>query len=134
MVFGAWLHRIPVVSYESDLTPGLANKICKPFVKKIATTFPECAEALGKKAIGKGVVGEIDDMEVIKVPKSRFPEGVNFMIVHKSAACMPIKIEETKIHQDPPGISGNLLEGRQYYDCFVFDKLKHGIYVDKTTA
>lgn len=50
VVFGAWLHRIPVVSHESDLTPGLANKMCKPFVKKIATTFPECAEALGKKA------------------------------------------------------------------------------------
>lgn len=91
-------------------------------------------EALGKKAIGKGVVGEIDDMQVVKVPKSRMPEGVNFMIVHKSSACMPIKIEETKIHQDPPGISGNLLEGRQYYDCFVFEKRKMGIYVDKTTA
>ena len=54
VVFGAWLHRIPVVSHESDLTPGLANMICKPFVKKIATTFPECAEALGKKAEAVG--------------------------------------------------------------------------------
>ena len=50
VVFGAWLHRIPVVCHESDLTPGLANKLCKPFVKKVATTFPECAEALGGKA------------------------------------------------------------------------------------
>ncbi|MBQ3485210.1 MAG: undecaprenyldiphospho-muramoylpentapeptide beta-N-acetylglucosaminyltransferase [Clostridia bacterium] len=50
VVFGAWLHRIPVVCHESDLTPGLANKLCKPFVKKVATTFPECAEALGDKA------------------------------------------------------------------------------------
>jgi hypothetical protein len=91
-------------------------------------------EALGKKAIGKGVVGEIDDMEVVKVPKSRFPEGVNFMIVHKSAACMPIKIDDTKIHQDPPGISGNLLEGRQSYDCFVYEKRAKGIYVDKTNG
>lgn len=50
VVFGAWLHRIPVVCHESDLTPGLANKLCKPFAKKIATTFPECAAALGSKA------------------------------------------------------------------------------------
>ena len=50
VVFGAWLHRIPVLCHESDLTPGLANKLCKPFARKIATTFPECAEALGKKA------------------------------------------------------------------------------------
>lgn len=91
-------------------------------------------EALGKKALAAGSMGEFDGMEVVKVPSSRFPAGVNFMIVHRSAACMPMKIKKTKIHQDPPGINGNLMEGRQYYDCFVFDKLKHGIYVDKTTA
>lgn len=50
VVFGAWLHRIPVLCHESDLTPGLANKLCKPFAKRFATTFPECAEALGRKA------------------------------------------------------------------------------------
>ena len=47
VVFGAWLHRIPVLCHESDLTPGLANKLCKPFATRFATTFPECAEALG---------------------------------------------------------------------------------------
>ncbi len=50
VVFGAWLHRVPVVCHESDLTPGLANRLCKPFAKMIATTFPECAKALGPKA------------------------------------------------------------------------------------
>ena len=50
VVFGAWLHGIPVVCHESDLTPGLANKLCKPFARRIATTFPECAQALGPKA------------------------------------------------------------------------------------
>lgn len=50
VVFGAWLHHIPVVCHESDLTPGLANKLCRPFARKFATTFPECAAALGSKA------------------------------------------------------------------------------------
>ena len=50
VVIGAWVHRIPVISHESDLTPGLANRISKPFVKKLVTTFPECAQALGPKA------------------------------------------------------------------------------------
>lgn len=50
VVFGAWTHRIPVVCHESDLTPGLANRLCKPFARRIATTFPECAAALGPKA------------------------------------------------------------------------------------
>ncbi|MCQ2457445.1 MAG: undecaprenyldiphospho-muramoylpentapeptide beta-N-acetylglucosaminyltransferase [Clostridia bacterium] len=50
VVFGAWVRGIPVLCHESDLTPGLANKLCKPFAKRFATTFPECAEALGSKA------------------------------------------------------------------------------------
>lgn len=50
VVVGAWLHRVPVVCHESDLTPGLANKLCKPFAGRFATTFPECAAALGQKA------------------------------------------------------------------------------------
>ncbi len=54
VVFGAWLHRIPVVCHESDLTPGLANKLCTPFARKVATTFPECAAALGEKAEAVG--------------------------------------------------------------------------------
>lgn len=54
VVFGAWKHGVPVLCHESDLTPGLANKICARFAKRIATTFPECAKALGDKAIMTG--------------------------------------------------------------------------------
>ena len=31
VVIAAWLNRIPVVLHESDLTPGLANRLCLPF-------------------------------------------------------------------------------------------------------
>lgn len=50
VVVGAWLNRVPVVCHESDLTPGLANRISSRFARRIATTFPECAKALGEKA------------------------------------------------------------------------------------
>lgn len=43
VVVGAWLNRIPVIMHESDITPGLANRLSFPFVKKICVTFPECA-------------------------------------------------------------------------------------------
>ena len=36
VVVGAWLNRIPVVAHESDMSPGLANRLCFPFVNKIA--------------------------------------------------------------------------------------------------
>ncbi|WP_010597739.1 glycosyltransferase [Rickettsiella massiliensis] len=35
VVIGAWLNRIPVVVHESDLSPGLANRLSFPFAKKI---------------------------------------------------------------------------------------------------
>ena len=54
VVIGAWLNHVPTLCHESDLTPGLANKICAKFAQRIATTFPECAEALGKKAVFTG--------------------------------------------------------------------------------
>lgn len=54
VVAAAWLRRIPVLAHESDLTPGLANRISAVFAKKVAATFPECARALGKKGIHTG--------------------------------------------------------------------------------
>lgn len=44
IVVGAWLNRIPVVAHESDLTPGLANRLSFPFAKQICVTFPEGAK------------------------------------------------------------------------------------------
>lgn len=89
---------------------------------------------LGKEALAKGVVGQYDNMQVIKVPATRWPANVNFMIVHKNAATAPVKMSETKLHQDPPGISGHLLEGREYYDCFVFSPRACGVYIQVNTA
>ena len=54
VVVGAWLNRVPTLCHESDLTPGLANRICAKFASRIATTFPECAERLGEKAVFTG--------------------------------------------------------------------------------
>jgi UDP-N-acetylglucosamine--N-acetylmuramyl-(pentapeptide) pyrophosphoryl-undecaprenol N-acetylglucosamine transferase len=54
VVVGAWLHKVPVVCHESDLPPGLANKICSKFARRVATTFPECAKALGAKGVFTG--------------------------------------------------------------------------------
>jgi UDP-N-acetylglucosamine--N-acetylmuramyl-(pentapeptide) pyrophosphoryl-undecaprenol N-acetylglucosamine transferase len=54
VVVGAWLMRVPTVCHESDITPGLANRISSVFVDRVATTFAECAAALGKKATMTG--------------------------------------------------------------------------------
>lgn len=49
---GAFLNRVPFVAHESDMTPGLANKLAMPFAKAVCTTFPEAVKYIKG---GKGV-------------------------------------------------------------------------------
>jgi len=46
VVWAAWLFRRPVVIHESDITPGLANRLSIPFAKAICYSFPETARHL----------------------------------------------------------------------------------------
>ena len=55
VVVGGWLNRIPVVAHESDLSPGLANLLSYPFVKKICITFADTGVKLpGAKVVQTG--------------------------------------------------------------------------------
>lgn len=76
----------------------------------------------------RGVIANLDGLVVIKVPAARLPAGFGFMIAHPAAAVAPTKLEDYKIHQDPPGISGALVEGRICYDAFVLDNKANAIY------
>ena len=76
----------------------------------------------------KGVIGEVDGAKIVKVPSSRLPAGCAFILCHQLAATAPKQLEEFKTHDNPPGISGWLCEGRFIYDCFVLDEKVGGIY------
>jgi len=41
VVWAAWVCGVPVVIHESDITPGLANRLSIPFAKKVCFSFPE---------------------------------------------------------------------------------------------
>ena len=41
VAFAAWLRRVPVVAHESDITPGLANRLLLPFIRSLCVSFPE---------------------------------------------------------------------------------------------
>ena len=76
----------------------------------------------------KGVIAMIDGLVVIKVPNNRVPKGFGFMVAHPCATVAPTKLEDYKIHQNPPGISGELVEGRICYDAFVIGNKAKAIY------
>lgn len=76
----------------------------------------------------KGVISNLDGAKVIKVPSNRLPEKFGFLVGHPCATVAPTKLEDYKIHQDPPGISGSLVEGRICYDAFVLDNKAKALY------
>lgn len=85
VVWAAWLWRVPVIIHESDISPGLANRLSLPFAGKICFSFPETASHLppekavltgipvrrsllqGSASQGKALCGFTDDKPVILV-------------------------------------------------------------------
>lgn len=81
-----------------------------------------------QEMVVKGILGEVDGCRIVKVPSSHLPRGAAFIITHSIAATGPKQLEEYKIHDNPPGISGWLVEGRFIYDCFVLNEKADAIY------
>lgn len=99
----------------------------------------QCKDIVMETNIGNelrlnGVVSNLDGANVIKVPAARLPEGFGFMVAHPVATVAPVKLEDYKIHQDPPGISGDLVEGRIVYDAFVLENKAKAIYYQAQTT
>ena len=89
---------------------------------------------VGQELRVKGVVATLDGLNVVKVPANRVPANFGFMLCHPVATVAPTKLEDYKIHQDPPGVSGSLVEGRIVYDAFVLDNKKKAIYYQETAS
>jgi UDP-N-acetylglucosamine--N-acetylmuramyl-(pentapeptide) pyrophosphoryl-undecaprenol N-acetylglucosamine transferase len=86
VVVAGWLRGVPVFMHESDMTPGLANRLCFPFVKKVFVTFRGTAKyfkdenkvilsgtpvreelLLGYAKVGREICGFTEDKRVILV-------------------------------------------------------------------
>lgn len=81
-----------------------------------------------------GVIGEVDGVYIVKAPTSYFPTGVQCIITNRMVMPSPIKLQDYKIHMDPPGINGWLIEGRVRYDAFVLNEKAVAISVIKNPA
>nr|DAS89223.1 MAG TPA: Major capsid protein [Bacteriophage sp.] len=97
----------------------------------------QCKDIIMETDIGndlrlKGVVAMIDGALVVKVPATRLPKKFGFMVAHPCATVSPTKLSEYKVHEDAPGISGSLVEGRIAYDSFVLENKAKAIYYQAT--
>lgn len=93
----------------------------------------QCKDIVMETNIGndlrlKGVISNLDGAFIIKVPANRLPKDFGSMVAHPVATVAPTKLEDYKIHTDPPGISGSLIEKRICYDAFVLENKAKAIY------
>jgi len=102
-------------------------------------------EKLGEKHLTKGVVGKCMNITCVEVPDSYFDAtmtdpsgtamadvtGVHALFTHKKSVIFAQKCRELRIHDNPPGLSGVLMEGRYRGDAFVLSTLDDGVILYK---
>ena len=103
------------------------------------TLLKKCKDVILETDIGadmrlKGVIAMLDGAAVLKVPAVRLPKDFGFMLAHPCATVAPTKLEDYTTHDNPPGISGALVEGRIVYDAFVLDNKKSAIFYQAQPA
>ena len=114
--------KVPVGGRICYVTPQLYKKI------RLDDAFIKAGD-LSQTIQITGQVGEIDGVPVVKAPSSYFPQKANFVITNPLACVSPMKLQDYKIHDNPPGISGWLVEGRIRFDAFVLNNKADAIGV-----
>lgn len=117
-------NKVPSVGRIAFVTPAFYSFI------KLDPTFTKATE-IAQKMLITGQVGEVDGVKIVKVPSSYLPANHAFIIAHPSAMVAAQKLEDYKIHDNPPGINGKLVEGRKRYDAFVLENKKNGLFAHK---
>ena len=100
------------------MTPSYYN-----FLKSSGFVLDSDATCKDRKS---GDYGSVDGCKVVIVPSSRMPQYTDLVITHPVATVAPEKLVDYTLHDNPVGVSGQLLEYRHRYDAFV-DTNKTGV-------
>ena len=72
--------------------------------------------------------------KIVVVPASRFPSGVEFILVQPAALICGFKHSVTRVVEEPEDFDGILINHRVVHDCFIQEDRGKGVYVAQTTA
>lgn len=86
----------------------------------------------GQGKLDSGSLGTVDGVNITVVPSSRMPLNCDLIISHPSVCAAPEKLVDYTLHQNPPGVSGDLLEYRHRYDAFVDVNKIYSVGIHKT--
>ena len=104
------------------------------FVKFQLSQYVVGGAQLNAQAIRKGYRGTIDGMRIVTVPSTYLPAKTGFLIKHKSATLDPMKLKYLRVHHNPIGINGDVVEIRYRYDSFVKQQKADGVFNYRTEA
>ena len=113
--------KAPISGRVLWVTPAFYNAI-----KKQITTNVE-ASGYNDKLIGRGFVGELDGVQVVKVPTRYFPSNTSAIMVHRDALLGAKQIMNTRIITDSELVDGTILLGRFIFDSFVLNGKKKAV-------
>ena len=113
--------KAPIAGRVLWVTPTFYNSI-----KKQITTTVE-ASGYNDKLIGRGFVGELDGVPVVKVPTSYFPSNTSAIMIHRDALLGAKQIMNTRIVTDSELVDGTILLGRFIFDSFVLNGKKKAV-------
>ena len=94
---------------------------------KTAITTNILASGYNDKLVGKGFVGELDGVPVVKVPTSYFPTGVKAILCHRDSLLGVRQVTETRIITDSEFVSGSVLLGRFIFGSFILKGKEKGV-------
>lgn len=113
--------RAPLSGRVLWVTPSAYNGI------KTAITTNILASGYNDKLVGKGFVGELDGVPVVKVPTSYFPSGVKAILCHRDSLLGARQVTETRIITDSEFVSGSILLGRFIFGSFILKGKEKGV-------
>ena len=87
------------------------------------------ASEAGQSSRSSGNVGNVDGVECVVVPLSYMPTNTDMILTHSSACVSPLVLSDYIVHENAPGFSGHLVEGRVVYDAFVLTTKQNSIAV-----
>lgn len=121
---------------SNEKVPAAGRTIFIPeltYVKfKLSDVVTGGSDTLTTENVRRGYKGTLDGMDVVTVPDSYMPSGVNFIIRYKGATVDPMKLKNYRVHKNPMGVDGDVVEGRIIYDSFVLNTKAKGIFVHKS--
>lgn len=112
--------KAPVEGRAMFVTPAFYNAL----KTKIVTNMH--VDKYASELIGRGFVGELDGVPVVKVPTSYFPNKTKALLWHRDAMLGAKQIMKTRIITDSELVDGSVLVGRFIYGSFALNGKKKG--------